>query len=502
MEEKAKVEKAGIEIKQKSTSEDKEIFKEKVELKDFTSYDYTLQAEIYYIRTGMYLGKLRTKDIKKKLVSEYWATTNMNQYNQLYYIDNELYEGKAHKYIYDSLTGDVYKVPNTRISGYVVHSLTYAKMCLDGVYNKAKLAYSMDVDTIEVNGFNSKQTVVYEPNLSGFTPSNTTLIYYKFSSGSLVSGADYYELPMQDYINLGRPRIIKVSGETATAGTEELEEGYVLYDYGNKIWANVRCNQTTSLGVTTETWWVWIPRYAYKFDAEGNYSIKFVTSFTEVPEGYTLHQAFSQNGNQHGIWMSKYNPSEKVIDARVDDNTLSPNLNDFTDTGNNKTYVIAYKLDSSKNIVSEKKISLTAYKAYVASVYGDTEDYAARKLNINSSSEIITNAEDLSQAETEGENTYYIYDYINKIWANIETINEHSGAESWWVWIPRYAYYFEENGSYHLLFINTDDKPLSNQFGSFPMHYTVHEAFNQNGTKLKGIWMSKYNPSELKIGEE
>ena len=66
----------------------------------------------------------------------------------------------------------------------------------------------------------------------------------------------------------------------------------------------------------------------------------------------------------------------------------------------------------------------------------------------------------------------------------------------WWVWIPRYAYKIE-NGITSIVLLDSNNKPLDSKFGNtIPTQYgyKLHEAFEQ-GDGLKGIWFSKYWPS-------
>ena len=89
---------------------------------------------------------------------------------------------------------------------------------------------------------------------------------------------------------------------------------------------------------------------------------------------------------------------------------------------------------------------------------------------------------------------YYFYNYENKIWANVKCMA--NGLESYWVWIPRYAYKIE-SGQASVIFVDKDDKPLDTQrYGeSLPEGYKLHSAFKQKDG-LEGIWFSKYEPTE------
>jgi len=120
--------------------------------------------------------------------------------------------------------------------------------------------------------------------------------------------------------------------EVALTTASSEEEWNNWYDYSNKIWANAK----TSDG----SYWVWIPRFAYKITDEinegdsSNISIIFVdnqnknsinTYSTEYPElengkmsDYVVHPAFvtnlgngGSNTNISGFWIAKYEISRE-----------------------------------------------------------------------------------------------------------------------------------------------------------------------------------------------
>jgi prepilin-type N-terminal cleavage/methylation domain-containing protein len=109
------------------------------------------------------------------------------------------------------------------------------------------------------------------------------------------------------------------------------------YDYTNKKWANAK----TADG----SYWVWIPRYAYKITSgyhsstAGTISIKFLKGFSnlsmdgtqietsgyaagtkDTSTNYFLHPAFVSDKNILGFWVAKYEPTaaEGVANAYAD----------------------------------------------------------------------------------------------------------------------------------------------------------------------------------------
>ena len=86
------------------------------------------------------------------------------------------------------------------------------------------------------------------------------------------------------------------------------------------------------------------------------------------------------------------------------------------------------------------------------------------------------------------------FDYENKIWANIKVVK--NGLETWWVWIPRYAY--NESGTTtdtDVIFVDINNKPIDGS--ELPSGYAVAGSFNNNDNNKKGIWISKYEPTPI-----
>lgn len=90
------------------------------------------------------------------------------------------------------------------------------------------------------------------------------------------------------------------------------------------------------------------------------------------------------------------------------------------------------------------------------------------------------------------------YDYENKKWANIMTLNESSdkdlnGQMAVWVWIPRYEFKVDTTlNSVDTVFIpETQTKADSG--------YQIPDAFKFNGKQLSGIWVAKYEISDPRI---
>ncbi len=290
------------------------------------------------------------------------------------------------------------------------------------------------------------------------------MVYYS-STGTNSEEVETKEVVASKYIEEGEKNTITEGAKT-----------YTLHDYGaeKKMWANVRTEITGENGEKQETWWVWIPRYAYKInDAEKTIDVLYIglddklldpkldEGSKKLPEGYIVHPAFeTSDGNKlKGIWMSKYEPSYAPL------------------------------IPSNKGIVPDMS-GFNEENTYIE-LYNGTgfEEVPLKGTNLNT----INNG-----------NKWY--NYSKKIWANIKTeIKAENGEkqESWWVWIPRYAYKIHDSGqdtgrAIDVIYIDTKNKPLDTEkFGTkLPEGYIVHPGFTtSDGKELKGIWMSKYEPS-------
>mgnify|MGYP000755721983 CR=1 FL=1 len=79
------------------------------------------------------------------------------------------------------------------------------------------------------------------------------------------------------------------------------------------------------------------------------------------------------------------------------------------------------------------------------------------------------------------------YDYQNKIWANVVTVNGND--VTYWTYIPRYEYdvdgIYEATTLSKVRFIDTTQTTADNGF-------TIPESFKFNGQEIPGYWVSKY----------
>ena len=400
----------------------------------------TLKKEISYVKEGMpsdkTLNQYGEEDFDK------YVDENGNLDN-IYIIDEKTGNGKAMTYLYDATNDVVFKIPPTSIGGKIYHSYECLAVVSDPEEIPQDEIILTESDVVEVDGER-----YYAPNMKGFDSNDTELVYYSDDFSSTVN------VPVEQYINDGQQYQIDY-GNTK----------YTLHNYNKKIWANAKTTAHNQ-----KAWWVWIPRYAYKVGENGTKSeppidVIYIDIHNkpldpkyegELPSDYIPHPAFTAGSTElKGIWMSKYEPSH--IEQPSEENGLAPDMSGFNPEN---TYIELYDSETDTFI--------------------DEVQLAQADLNkIN-------------------ENKKW-YDYPNKIWANIKT--NANGQDAWWVWIPRYAYYIPDAGSdyndINIIYIGLDNKPLNKTEypNGLPEGYIVHPAFTAGSKQLKGIWMSKYEPS-------
>ena len=282
----------------------------------------------------------------------------------------------------------------------------------------------------------------YEPDLSGFDRKYTYIELYDETSNT------YYDEQLLDTANL------------TTINNENK-----WYDYSKRIWANVK---TTANGL--ECWWVWIPRYAYNV-SEGSQEIEIIfidtnnTPIDKVTYGntlsseFTVHPGFDVEGEKlKGIWVAKYEASNNITHEMSSDEAYAPDLSGFD---KQYTYIEYYDKEAG-NFDSTKEVCLA----------------------------------DVDETTLNKDNKWY--DYSKRIWANIKT--NANGLECWWVWIPRYAYnVLEGSQEIEVIFIDTNNTPMDKErYGNtLNSEFTVHPGFDVEGERLKGIWVAKYEVSNV-----
>jgi hypothetical protein len=417
-----------------------DIFTEQVKISDMKKWDAQLKLEIIY--WGKY--DIGTNKLSRDYAKKYWEEIIRNGDNEkeyvdnLYYIDQETAGGKKEKYIYDINVDQVYKIAQTTIGKYKVHSIAELDYQYENGVGERDVETQGTLITAESKIVKVGNVACYEPDLSGFVKERTKAVYYKTNSDNSID-ENAIELPISQYLG---------KGEENGRITIENEEEYEFYNYEAEKWANIKVENSGLV-----TYWVWVPRYAY-YLSDTKTEIIFVDTNNknaltgeDLPADYVVHSAFADG--QKGIWVSKYETSQGVNTEVSDYPYYIPDMSGFN-----------------------------AETTYIE-VYNGTDGFTETKLaDIN----------DLT--EFSKKNNWF--DYNNQVWANIKTVSD--GMESWWVWIPRYAYNITGTST-SIKFIDTNDKPLTGE--DLPSNYVVHPAFS-NG--LKGIWVSKYETTQT-IGE-
>ena len=409
----------------------RDIFIEPVKITDVEKWKPELRMEIIYWGDYHQVGISKiTRDYAKKQWKEILLLQNGNTgiVSDLFYIDKTTAGGEEHKYIYDMKVDRVYKIPTSKVGRHKVHSIRELNYQLKGEGEKAPIGTLVSDNSNQV----TVGTIThYEPDLSGFILENTKLVYYSKDNKLNI------EIPAAEYLKNGKQRTIEKAGTT-----------YELYDYEKQKWANILVENQGA-----KSYWVWIPRYAYKIPSgTTNTEVKFLSLEEEPPEGYILHSDFEDN--KKGIWASKYEPIQQANQERHDFPYYIP---DMTGYNEDNTYVEVYN------------------KA--------TKGFEEKRLR---------DIQDLNKFALE--NNWF--DYQNSIWANIKTINPTTNVEAWWVWIPRYAYNITGNET-TILFVDKNNHPLTGE--NLPSNYVVHPAF---GKDKKGIWVSKYEPVQKVVDLE
>ena len=405
-----------------------DIFTEQLTINDAKKWDIELKMEVIY--WGQY--EIGINRITRAYAKENWRNIleskngDTGKIDNLYYIDKETSLGKEHRYLYDTRVKTIYKVPITRVGTHKVHSIEELEYQMNKKDRKIRPGTLINTET---NINNVEGIGYYEPNLSGFIKENTKIIYYSLDNKNII------EETAEEYIKSGKQRVINREGND-----------YIFYDYKNQKWANILVENK---GV--KSYWVWIPRYAYKiignetkilFIDENNKQI----DGQELPSDYIVHPAF--NNSKKGIWVSKYEPIQEINKEVGDFPYYIP---DMTGYNPENTYL---------EVFNEQ-----------------TKEFKETRLS---------DVENLTKFSRE--NNWF--DYENRIWANIKTVNPNSGVEAWWVWIPRYAYNITGN-QISVIFTDINDNPLEG--GKLPSNYIPHPAFKDG---KKGIWVSKYEPIE------
>ena len=161
------------------------------------------------------------------------------------------------------------------------------------------------------------------PNISGTYQITYTAIDQVGNKSIVIRTVNVYEEEANaPRLSEGMTPIKWVNGAEIATSEEDPE----WYDYSKKLWANVKTQDGS--------YWVWIPRYAYKITSgyhsstAGTIDVKFLkgtsdttTDGTNIKASgyvagtndtsmyYFTHPAFQNNINQYGYWVAKFEPT-------------------------------------------------------------------------------------------------------------------------------------------------------------------------------------------------
>ena len=305
------------------------------------------------------------------------------------------------------------------------------------------------------------------------------------------------------------------------------------YEYSDGDWANIvtRNNQG-------EVYYVWIPRYEYRIDANERTTVKFIKgTSTETQSGYTIPDAFWWDKNDNGVreddeqlrgyWLMKYpmnNSTTKFdIDVAVSDTSIKTmgvkelsegNLQEgqiynyyidgeykgtknsatdtftYTNLQTNKTYTVLVEIRSASDELVGTIVKQVKCKPVNAPDLTGFNPSTTHYLVYNDVTEDPTIGETIDHNPPSN-----WYDYGEAKWANI-VVTDESGENGlvYYVWIPRYQYKALDGERTDIEFIEGTSTEVKDG-------YSIPDAFwwdkNDNGVReddeqLTGYWAMKY----------
>ena len=246
--------------------------------------------------------------------------------------------------------------------------------------------------------------------------------------------------------------------QTWVKDTTNSEYSYVAQtgtteDGGTSEWANAK---VTIEGV--ESYFVWIPRFAYKIDSENQtIDVKFIKDTgTEATDGttckyaddssldtntdYIIHPAFTTNADLGGgwstelpgLWIGKYeaarSDSEGATQGTSTTIKIQPNVTSWRNTtiGDMYDYALSYSTNLQSHMLKNSEWGAVAYLTH--SKYGRN----GTEIAINNSSDYITGTSGRSADASPSDATYAYNDTINGVLAsstgNVYGIYDLSGG--------------------------------------------------------------------------
>ena len=339
--------------------------------------------------------------------------------------------------------------------------------------------------------------------------------------------------------------------ETSTTPISQAVPQY-WYEYGESKWANI---VTRNNGL--ETYYTWIPRYAFTLDQTNQKStIKFITgTSTEAGGGYQIPDAFWFDKNGDGVqddgeqltgfWAMKYTAGSEAaprFDTEVMATSASIRTKGITGTAVGDGQVYKYYINGEY-----KGQKTTATDTFEFSGLNSNTKYTILVEVRDSSDEYVgsvvkqISTVDANKPELTGFNaaqTYYVlydndgnetigdkvkndgsnmpsnwYDYSSSRWANIVvTDGTVSGGQitgatktTYFTWIPRYEFKITSSQYQQPATARTEVRFLKETSKDTDTGYQIPDAFwfdknsngkEDNGEQLTGYWAMKYTVGE------
>ena len=339
--------------------------------------------------------------------------------------------------------------------------------------------------------------------------------------------------------------------ETSTTPISQAVPQY-WYEYGESRWANI---VTRNNGL--ETYYTWIPRYAFTLDQTNQKStIKFITgTSTEAGGGYQIPEAFWFDKNGDGVqddgeqltgfWAMKYTAGSETaprFDTEVMATSASIKTKGITGTAVGDGQVYKYYINGEY-----KGQKTTATDTFEFSGLNSNTKYTILVEVRDSSDEYVgsvvkqISTVDANKPELTGFNaaqTYYVlydndgnetigdkvkndgsnmpsnwYDYSSSRWANIVvTDGTVSGGQitgatktTYFTWIPRYEFKITSSQYQQPATARTEVRFLKETSKDTDTGYQIPDAFwfdknsngkEDNGEQLTGYWAMKYTVGE------
>ena len=339
----------------------------------------------------------------------------------------------------------------------------------------------------------------YTPDLTGFNGKQTYYVVYDASGNESIPGR----------CDLMNPS--EVTG---------------WYDYENQKWANV-----VTVNDNAITYWTWIPRYMYYangsteeiyfVDLDNNCTLKkdgTETTYTSSGDTltvdektYTISDAFKfDNKKLKGYWISKYevqfeatNDNYRILaeedgtDVKLSTITAGNSyylyLNGVKQEGTITLPTTIHNVDTSKGyqiMLVDTTTGKIRTKTVGEKVRIDLSGFNPERTfyveyDQTAGEEIIEKKQ--VQIDSEGRPTNAPdkwYDYNNKKWANIVTVNDSS--ITYWTYIPRYQYRIINGVNYEDINFIAKSKTTPDE------GFTIPDSFSFDGKPLHGYWISKY----------